>query len=318
MGDGVTVLDFDHSYQWQAFLRDPSVEWIDLTDLTGTKRFCAAETLAVIRERLSKRTRRGVTLIGSGSYHYITYLLLAEIDRPFSLVLFDHHADMMEPPDESVVSCGSWVWKALRELPLLKQVFIIGVDPKGSRGAAGLQAAGGAARAPANDRQPLNTPASEVPSRTSGLTAPFRGTATPLAPALTARLPNLDPHLRRKVFIFEPVNEENAKTILPAIISCLSTYDVYISVDKDVLDPTEAITDWDQGTMKLAVLTRLIRAIADHRRVCGADICGEYPISPVDAYSPRHRLALRKNAQANRILLDTIRAVDLRSLPLSS
>lgn len=266
MYDGVTVLDFDHSYRWQAFLRDQSVEWIDLTDLSGAKRYCGEDTLARIRHRLRRRRRHGVTLIGSGNYHYVTYLLLAEIRKPFTLVLFDYHTDMMEPPDDNVITCGSWVLKALRELPMLRQVIVIGAR----EGAADML---------------------------------FR---------------DLHPHLKRRVFVFEPVTEENARRVLPAIISRLSTHDVYISVDKDVLAPTEAITDWEQGTMKLADLMRLIRSIAGRRKLCGADICGEYPVSPVEVYNRRHRLAVRRNARANQMLLEAIRGVDRRSLPLSS
>lgn len=265
MYGGVTVLDFDHSYQWQGFLRDPSVEWIDLTDLAGTRRYCADETLAVIRQRLSRRSRPGVTLIGSGNYHYVTFLLLSEIRTPFSLVLFDYHTDMLEPPDETVVSCGSWVLKALRELPLLRQVLIVG------------------ARREAIESFPRDLSL-----------------------------------LRRRVFIFDQVTGTNPRTVLPAIMSRLSNTDVYISIDKDALDPAEAVTDWEQGTMKLAELTRLIRFIASHRRLCGADICGEYPISPVEVYNPWHREAVRKNARANRLLIDALHGAGFTSLPLSS
>lgn len=262
MYDGVAVLDFDRSYQWQTFLRDPSVEWIDLADIRGTKRYCLADSLTAIRRRLRKRRKRGVTLIGSGNYHYVTYLLLSEIKTPFSLVLFDYHTDLMEPPDEEVVSCGSWVWKALKELPLLRQVLIIGAH----RGAKEL----------------------------------------------------LPPQWKRRVLIFENATVDDVKTIVPAMLSRLSTQHVYISIDKDVLDRTEAVTDWEQGTMKLPALAGLIRFIARHRRLCGADICGEYPVSPVEAYGRKSRLAIRKNARVNQLLLETIGSVNLRPLPLSS
>jgi len=266
MYEGVTVLDFDHSYQWQSFLNEQAVEWIDLSDLPGTTRYCSLETLAVIRRRLGRRRRRGVTLIGSGSYHYVTYLLLAEIETPFSLVLFDYHTDMIESPDESLITCGSWVLKALAELPMLKQVVIVGARSDGAK-------------------------------------------AIP---------PAFGPELRRKVSIFGPVTGENAKIILPAVMSRLTTRDVYISVDKDVLDPADAVTDWEQGSMKLDVVTELIRFIASRRTLRGADICGEYPVSPVERYSPAHRAAARINQRANRLLLEAFRSADRSWLPLTS
>jgi len=50
---------------------------------------------------------------------------------------------------------------------------------------------------------------------------------------------------------------------------------VYISIDKDVLAPAYAVTDWDQGTMTLDELSEAVRGIADTHRILGADICGE-------------------------------------------
>lgn len=50
---------------------------------------------------------------------------------------------------------------------------------------------------------------------------------------------------------------------------------VYISVDKDVLDETYAVTNWDQGTMSLPELKELLTIILNHQRLIGIDICGE-------------------------------------------
>lgn len=263
MRKGVTVLDFDRSYQWQTFLRDLAVEWIDLTDIPGTKRYCAVGSLATIRQRLKRRRSRGVTLIGSGNYHYVTYLLLSEITTPFSLVLFDYHTDLTESLDGELVSCGSWVLRALTEIPLLQEVLIIGAH---------------------------------------------RGANETLA-----KLPE---PLKRRVSVVEQGSEGWA--LIPATLSRLSTRNVYISIDKDVLDRTEAVTDWEQGAMKLPVLLELIRAIGSHRQVCGADICGEYPMSPLEALGGRGRLAVRKNARVNQALLKTFGSIDLSVLPLSS
>jgi len=52
---------------------------------------------------------------------------------------------------------------------------------------------------------------------------------------------------------------------------------VYISIDKDVLDQESAITNWDQGTLSLENLEKLLLAILRHDRIIGIDICGECP-----------------------------------------
>ena len=51
---------------------------------------------------------------------------------------------------------------------------------------------------------------------------------------------------------------------------------VYISIDKDLLDQEDAITDWDQGDVTLADLLRLLDIIFKNEKVIGMDICGEY------------------------------------------
>ena len=50
---------------------------------------------------------------------------------------------------------------------------------------------------------------------------------------------------------------------------------VYLSVDKDVLSTDSAITNWDQGGMRLEVLTGAISRLMRDRKVIGMDVCGE-------------------------------------------
>ena len=47
-----------------------------------------------IKRALNRRKNKGITFIGSGNYHYVSHLLLEEINKPFTLILFDHHTDM--------------------------------------------------------------------------------------------------------------------------------------------------------------------------------------------------------------------------------
>ena len=49
---------------------------------------------------------------------------------------------------------------------------------------------------------------------------------------------------------------------------------LYISVDKDVMNTSECITNWDQGDLTIAELEDLLTGLATGRRVIGADICG--------------------------------------------
>ena len=49
---------------------------------------------------------------------------------------------------------------------------------------------------------------------------------------------------------------------------------VYLSVDKDILDVGECVTNWDQGNLSLSELEALIKTKLSGKRLIGADICG--------------------------------------------
>lgn len=54
---------------------------------------------------------------------------------------------------------------------------------------------------------------------------------------------------------------------------------VWVSVDKDILCPCYARTDWSQGTMTLPQLEDMLgKVFADSGRILGIDICGEFPL----------------------------------------
>lgn len=250
MNRQVTVLNFDQTYEYQSFLKRPIYEWIDLTDIRSANRYCEIDSLSKIRQRVQKRKNRGIAFLGSGNYHYASLLFLSEIAEPFTLILFDHHIDMMEAPSNTIISCGSWVLQALDNLPMLHKVIIVGAGKE------------------------------------------FENL--------------IPPHMREKVSLFLKEYSGTLDSLSHLIVSHIPTSTVYISIDKDVLDRTEVVTDWDQGNMKIHELARLLRAILGHSNVSGVDICGEYPFSPVEMLRAESQQLIRKNELANRLILDTI------------
>lgn len=246
----VTVLNFDQNYLFQKHLQRPIYEWIDLSDIRHTKRYCELDSLSKINQRLQKRKNRGIAFLGSGNYHYVTFLFLSEIEEPFTLILFDHHTDMMEAPSCTMISCGSWVLQAIERLPKLQKVMIVGAGKEF---------------------------ANQIP-----------------------------PHLREKVSLFLNVGSGTIDSLSRLIVSRVPTSTVYISIDKDVLDRTDAVTDWDQGNMKIHELLRLVGSVSARFKVSGVDICGEYPLFPLDIFRAESRQIIRKNERANRMILDTV------------
>ncbi|MGV3487857.1 MAG: arginase family protein [Tuberibacillus sp.] len=125
----VTIYNLDESLLMQKNLLKPfQHQVIDCIDIQGKNLYCTPQAFQDIRARYLTAEKRHIAFIGSGNYHYVTYLHLSQITHPFTLVLFDHHTDLMENAD--FMTCGSWVTRALRELPQLKKAIIVGPDPK--------------------------------------------------------------------------------------------------------------------------------------------------------------------------------------------
>ncbi|MGG4036132.1 arginase family protein [Paenibacillus cisolokensis] len=248
MSGKVAVLNFDQTLCSQPHFLQPAFEWIELSDIGQTNGYCSKDSLREIGSRLQKRRNRGVTLIGRGNYHYVSYLLTSELSVPFTLVLFDYHSDMMETPDDMHISCGSWVLEAIRRLPHLRKVLLIGVSEAG--------------------------------------------------------LKQMPGDVRAKVLAYPNDNVNESESGIRSLVSNIPTDTVYISIDKDVLNPGEAVTDWEQGRFSLRFMVRILEAIAKAKRVAGVDICGEYPITPAHIYRNEMRQASRINEQANRYLAE--------------
>lgn len=127
MDANVTVLRFDQAYYSEAFLQTHDFQMLDLKSISNMNLLCERDTLCQISQQLAKRKPSNLLFLGSGNYHYLSYVLLSEQKQPFSLLLFDHHTDTYPSPSDDVISCGSWVLEALNTLPQLKKVIMVGV-----------------------------------------------------------------------------------------------------------------------------------------------------------------------------------------------
>lgn len=58
-------------------------------------------------------------------------------------------------------------------------------------------------------------------------------------------------------------------------LSVPSCHPLYISIDKDVLSPTEVITNWDQGEMTADELFAQLDELCAHHEILGIDVCGD-------------------------------------------
>jgi len=75
---------------------------------------------------------------------------------------------------------------------------------------------------------------------------------------------------------------------------------VYISIDKDVLNKDQLMTNWDQGIMDTDTLLHIIQKILSSKRVLGIDVCGEVSLDTECDYD----VQIMKNNSFNRKLLE--------------
>lgn len=76
---------------------------------------------------------------------------------------------------------------------------------------------------------------------------------------------------------------------------------VFLSLDKDVLDPAWARTDWDQGTMTLDELSAVVQRVFARNTVLGVDICGELTAAK-GAREEDRRVNAATNAALQRLI----------------
>ncbi|WP_448956117.1 arginase family protein [Labrys neptuniae] len=193
-----------------------------------------------------------LTLVGSGDFHHLTASFIAAAPGPLTVLHFDNHPDWCWTMPRR--HCGSWVNEALA-LPHVERVVTIGpcsddlVRP--DRKGANLEAL-------SNGRLEL-FPWWHGPSETR---KPVRSGAGHDAADGMIRWHNLV--------------DQDWGTFLCALMERIKTDRIWITIDKDVLPPTEAVTNWDQGGLPLQRLIEAIRRLTANFTVVGADICGEY------------------------------------------
>lgn len=262
---------------------------LDMRDLGEPLRLWAtAAALEDFRRRLEEAPPlQGIgpeiTFLGSGDYHHLAAVLIGRAAGPLSVIHFDNHPDWVRLPP--AWHCGSWVNRVL-DMPHVARVVTIGPC---SDDLTWPQLKGANLAALASGRLEL-WPWRHAPSRRLG------------APPLAWR--NLG-------------DETDWAGCLAAIFGSLPTRSVWVSIDKDVLRPEEAITNWDQGEMPLSVLTRALRILARKKSILGIDVCGEYSSPRFVSFwkrlsawfdhpsSDRVRQPLWRNDATNHSLLQT-------------
>jgi len=197
-----------------------------------------------------------VTFLGSGDYHHLSAVLIAAAveaaDRPITVIHFDNHPDWDRLPP--AWHCGSWINRLL-EVPRVERIITLGPC---SDDLDAPQCKTGHVAAMARGRLELH-PWRRRPSRVWGKINDGIG--------------------RRREgrhLVWDNLVDLDWTRFLLDLVKRLPTETVWITIDKDVLRPEDAKTNWDQGEMPLDALLEAVRRLCAGRDVLGIDVCGEY------------------------------------------
>jgi hypothetical protein len=177
-------------------------------------------------------------LYGSGDFHYLTALRLRRIAGPIVLVSFDNHPDWdVRPPKWG---CGGWVNRAL-ELSNVRRVSVWGCGNFECWWPHQIFGNRRAERAGILDVHPWadDHPARDRERRGAILRANWRE------------------HFEQ---LFETVGRKN----------------VYVTIDIDCLNASEAVTNWEAGRFTITDLEWAVGKLRESSQIIGGDICGAY------------------------------------------
>lgn len=245
---GPLILDFD-----QSVLPLPGSERLALGHWQERLRFgCSLAALAELGDEIdAAAAARGTVFLGSGDFHHLSHALIRRHAHPgakLEVVVLDNHPDNMLYPFG--IHCGSWVWHASR-LPGVACVHVLGITSPDV----------GVAHAWENRLGPLRQ--GRVRYWCVGA----------------------DLGWMKRLGIKGSRSFASISDMLGAFAAHLETTSgpVYLSLDKDVLAPSEAHTNWDQGVMRMDELGTAIRLLRG--RIVASDVSGE-----VSTYRYRSRL----------------------------
>ncbi|WP_443751314.1 arginase family protein [Asticcacaulis solisilvae] len=220
----------------------------------------------------------GPTLVfaGSGDFHHVSALLIrraAEMspERGMTVLHVDNHPDWVR--FSPGMHCGSWAARVARFSGVRQVISVAMCSP---------------------DMEDSARKGADLSVVREGLLTPFPLRAGAKEECVVAG---------RRIPTIETLGDA---LFLELVDRMIGTDDLYITIDKDVLSPLDAVTNWDQGDLRLDRLILWLSTLTDGRRLRGADIVGD--ASP-PTYGPGLFSALLKRVEAgldqpSRIRLD--------------
>jgi arginase family enzyme len=194
--------------------------------------------------------------LGSGDFHHVSALLIAEaaenFDGPLTVIHIDNHPDWVN--FDKGIHCGSWVNEVAKHRNVQK-IITLGVC--------------------SGDLQSPERKGANLDNLTNGKVELYPYDHLPSRVkhdySESASYTQSDGHL-----IWSTMKKMGLTAFTEHLLSRIFTSNVYITIDKDCLSLDDAITNWDQGRLRLSTILELLSDIAIRHRIVGADVIGDY------------------------------------------
>ncbi|ESQ85201.1 hypothetical protein AEAC466_05685 [Asticcacaulis sp. AC466] len=182
---------------------------------------------------------------GSGDFHHVAALLIRRAvdqapERPMTVLHVDNHPDWVK--FSPGMHCGSWAARVAR-FSGVRQIISIGMCSP--------------------DMQDSARKGADLSVVREGLLIPFPLRTQAKEECIVAG---------RRIPTIETLGDA---LFLEQLDQLIGTDDLYVTIDKDVLSPLDAATNWDQGELRLSRLIGWLNHLIDGRRLRGADIVGD-------------------------------------------
>ena len=210
----------------------------------------------LVKQLTTGKTEPRLTFMGSGDFHHVTTFLVAfaleNQSVPITIIHFDNHPDWVN--FKNGLHCGSWINHALKH-PQVEKIITLGVCSHDLRRPEWKNANLTLLSQGLLELYPYD----HAPSRVRG----GYGTGASYVQ-------------KNGALYWKTIRSLGERNFADYLLSRIQTRSVYLTIDKDVLAREDAITNWDQGVMRMPYLLSLIRGIGGHHSVIGADVTGDY------------------------------------------
>ena len=230
-------LALDDAWDFPLVSQIRSLRRIDATEIGRSLRFITSRrAIEEFHEQFAGQFRRFM-LSGSGDFHHLTAIFVRRIREAFTIISFDNHPDWdIRPPHWS---CGAWVNRAL-ENPAVNGIAVWGCGSFECR----------------------------FPWRLLGNRAACREAKLWVSPWRSEGIVYPD--------WLHPITEMNWRDTFLRYMESLRTRSVYVTIDLDCLQESDAVTNWENGRFSVDDVVWAIGVIQSTAVIIGGDVCGAF------------------------------------------